>query len=198
MNLDYGYAPAIEAAQLDSSRAIWGARAIATDGESFDLVPGRASWYTEDVKARTALVNYLNNGVLDAAREKFAELKREHWDIHRTAKEYVLFEDDAVKVVGNTNASHGYLYLAAFIKPSDWTGKWVGDWRPVTGQRVEVTVNGIGPAEVLRGHRIFGVAGLMVRPIDPPDWYKEQQGLGKRGCRAAWVTGAEINFNASP
>ena len=107
MDLDYGYAPAIEAAQLDSSRAIWGARAIATEDPGFGLVPGRVSWYTEDMGARRALALALNKGILDACRERFAELKRDHWDIHRVAKEYVLYEDEAVKVVGNTNASFG-------------------------------------------------------------------------------------------
>lgn len=192
-DMDFGYAPAIEQAQIDGSPAIWGARAIATEGPGFGLVPGRNSWYTEGEVERSALVLALNKGVLDACREKFEQLKSEHWDIHRVAKEYVLYEDDATKVVGNTNGSHGYLYLAAWVKPNDFGGKWVGKWQPASGDQVEVTINGIGRALVLRGHRIYSVAGLCVMPISPPDWYRKQNRLGRNGWSHAWVTGAECN-----
>ena len=195
--LDFGYAPAIERAQFDRSPAVWGARAIVENNRAgFGLVPGRNSWYTEDLKAREALVTLLNNGVLDACRTEFARLRDEHWDINRVSQEYVLFEDDAVKVVGNTNGSHGYLYLTAYIKPSDFTGVWSGDWRPVTGGEVEVRINGIGRARVLRGHRSFDVAGLYVMPVNPPEWYRKQNKLGERGWRPCWITGREFtNIN---
>jgi hypothetical protein len=189
----WGYAPAIEAAQMDSCPAIWGARVIAIEDPGFGIVPGRVSWYTEDMDARRALVAALNKGILDACRERFAELKRDHWDIHRVAKEYVLYEDEAIKVVGNTNASFGYLYLAAFIKPNDWTGDWAGDWRPVSGNPVNVRVNNIGHAVVLRGHRSFTVAGLYVMPTSPPDWYRKQNRLGSKGWMPCWITGVEFD-----
>jgi len=193
LTLDFGYAPAIERAQFDRCPAIWGARAIVENNDTgFGLVPGRNSWYTEGAKEREALVLALNNGVLDACRAEFVRLRDENWDINRVSQEYVLYEDDAVKVVGNTNGSHGYLYLAAFIKPSDFTGDWRGDWRPVTGDEVEVRINGIGRARVLRGHRSFDVAGLYVMPVNPPEWYRKQNKLGDRGWTPGWITGREF------
>ena len=191
--LDFGYAPAIERAQLDRSPAIWGARAIVENNDTgFGLVPGRNSWYTEDLKAREALVLALNNGVLDACRAEFVRLRHKSWEINRVPQEYVLFEDESIVVVGNTNGSYGYLYLAAYIKPSDFTGVWSGDWRPVTGDEVEVRINGIGRARVLRGHRSFDVAGLYVMPVNPPDWYRKQNRLGERGWKPGWITGREF------
>jgi len=191
--LDFGYAPAIERAQLDRSPAIWGARAIVENNDAgFGLVPGRNSWYTEDPKAREALVLALNNGVLDACRSEFVRLRHKNWDINRVSQEYVLFENGSVEVVGNTNGSYGYLYLAAYIKPSDFTGDWSGDWRPVTGDEVEVRINRVGRARVLRGHRSFDVAGLSVMPVDPPDWYRKQNRLGERGWQPCWITGREF------
>ena len=188
----FGYASAIEAAQRGGCSAIWGARAIATEGPGFGLVPDRVSWYAGNEAERSALVLALNKGVLDACREKFEQLKSERWDIHRVAKEYVLYEDDALEVVGNTNASCGYLYLAAWVKPNDFEGEWVGKWQPTSGDEVEVTVNGIGRALVLRGHRIYSVAGLCVMPISPPEWYRKQNRLGSKGWAPGWITGAEF------
>jgi len=192
-DLDFGYAPAIEAAQMDSSPAIWGARAIVENSSmGFALVPGRNSWYTEDERARKALVVALNKGVLDACRAEFVRLRDENWDINRVSQEYVLFEDDAIRVVGNTNGSYGYLYLAAWIKAPDFTGEWNGDWRAVTGDKVAVSVNSIGEALVLRSHRIYSVAGLCVMPVNPPDWYRKQNSLGEnKGWKHCWVTGPE-------
>lgn len=189
----FGYKSGVAQAEFDGSPAIWGARAIATEDPGFGLVADRVSWYAGNDAERAALVLALNKGVLDVCRERFAELKDEHWDIHRVAKEYVLYEDDAIKVLGNTRNSHGYLYLAAWVKPNNFEGKWVGKWQPSSGDKVEVTVNGIGRALVLRGHRIYSVAGLCVMPISPPDWYRKQNRLGRNGWTHAWVTGAECN-----
>jgi hypothetical protein len=188
----FGYAPAIKAAQRGGCSAIWGARAIATEDPGFGLVPDRISWYAGNEAERSALALALNKGVLDVCRERFAELKDEHWDIHRVAKEYVLYEDEAIKVVGNTNGSYGYLYLTAFILPPDRTGEWRGNFRPAPGGVVNVTVNSIGEAIVLRGHRVYSVAGLYVMPINPPEWYRKQNRLGRNGWKPGWITGVEF------
>jgi len=188
----FGYAFAIKAAQQGGCSAIWGARAIATEDPGFGLVPDRISWYAGNEAERSALVLALNKGVLDVCRERFAELKDEHWDIHRVAKEYVLYEDEAIKVVGNTNGSYGYLYLTAFILPPDRTGEWRGNFRPAPGGVVNVTVNSIGEAIVLRGHRVYSVAGLYVMPINPPEWYRKQNRLGRNGWKPGWITGVEF------
>ena len=190
----WGYAPAIERAQMDGSPAIWGARVIATEGPGFGIVPDRVSWYTEDMDARRALASALGCGILDVCRERFVELRQTHEDIHRESREYVLYEDDAVRVVGNTNGSFGYLYLAAFIKPSDWTGHWVGDWEPVSGDTVVVNINRIGKGLVLRGHSIDTVAGVCVMPLDPPEWYRKQNRHGQNGWISCWVTGPECTL----
>lgn len=187
-----GYKPAITAAQRAGSPAIWGARAIATEAPGFGLVPGRSDWYAGNEAERSALVLALNKGVLDACREKFEQLKSEHWDIHRVDKEYVLYEDEAIKVVGNTNGSYGYLYLTAFILPPDRTGEWNGNFRPTAGGKINVTINRLGESLVLRGHRFYSVAGLYVMPISPPEWYRKQSRLGRNGWKPGWITGVEF------
>jgi len=72
--------------------AAWGARAILRHG-SADLLHDRQ-------------IKRLSNSGLMRSEE---------------ANEFVLYEDGDVAIVGNTNASHGYLYLVAFLKPYGWT-----------------------------------------------------------------------------
>ena len=190
LRYEYGYAPAIEQAQMERSPAVWGARTI-TDPDAFGMLHDRQSWYSENRGANDALSALLNNGVLTKCQEEYRSLRSEHRDFTRVARELLFFEDDVVKVVGNTNGSCGYLYLAAFIKPGDLSGTWNGGVRPATGDTVDVKVNGIGEATALRCVPVHGVAGLWVRPLDPPAWYRKQNARGLGGWSTCWVTGPE-------
>lgn len=67
--------------------------------------------------------------------------------------------------------------------------KWSGGAEPpAIGETVTVKINRIGEAKV-RGYFVeFGWLGLHVDPVNPPEWYVKQNGLGAP-CH---VFGAEI------
>jgi len=112
----------------EDSHAAWGARAI-VEGTGFGLLPDRQSIWSDDDAARKKLIAALNGpgepvfGALHHAQERVTALREagticgpngEGGDLEQ---ENVLYEDDAVKMVGNTNGSFGYLYIAAWLKP---------------------------------------------------------------------------------
>ena len=45
---------------------------------------------------------------------------------------------------------------------------------PSVGSEVNVAINGIGRSKVLKYFVEHGFIGLVVQPINPPDWYKNQ------------------------
>ena len=45
---------------------------------------------------------------------------------------------------------------------------------PAVGTEVEVKINSIGRSKVLKYFVEHGFIGLVVQPINPPDWYKNQ------------------------
>jgi hypothetical protein len=70
----------------------------------------------------------------------------------REAEEFVLLDTDLIRVIGNTNASHGYLYLSAWLKPealdtseATWSGQ---DAPPEPGSRVRTRVHKQGAEDV--------------------------------------------------
>ena len=52
---------------------------------------------------------------------------------------------------------------------------------PAVGSEVEVKINGIGRSKVLKYFVEHGFIGLVVQPINPPDWYKNQNKLDSAG-----------------
>lgn len=113
--MSFSYKPETHRATEAGSPAIWGARAIC-EADRFALLPNRQSISGEPA-ARTELTAALNGGVLASVQEKYRELRDAHWDFTRVAREVVFHDGDGVRVVGNTNGSHGYLYLTASINP---------------------------------------------------------------------------------
>jgi len=72
-------------------------------------------YITEEAKQK--LQELLNNGILQKVKDDYVELSR---NIHgNESRQHVLYEDDQVKVVGDTRASGGYLYVAAWLKPQE-------------------------------------------------------------------------------
>jgi len=45
---------------------------------------------------------------------------------------------------------------------------------PAVGSEVTVKINGIGRSKVLRYYVEHGFIGLLVQPVNPPDWYRMQ------------------------
>ena len=53
--------------------------------------------------------------------------------------------------------------------------EWVSDQPfPAVGSEVTVKINGIGRSTVLKYFVEYGFIGLLVQPIDPPAWYRNQ------------------------
>jgi hypothetical protein len=123
----------------EDSHAAWGARAI-VEGTGFSLLPDRQSIWSDDDEARKKLIAALNGpllgtwqvlrthehparGALHHAQERVTALREAgaicgpNGEGGDQDQEHVLYEDDAVKMVGNTNGSFGYLYIAAWLKP---------------------------------------------------------------------------------
>ena len=56
-----------------------------------------------------------------------------------------------------------------------WTLQWVANKPfPPVDSEVTVKINGIGRSKVLRYFVEHGFIGLIVMPLNPPDWYKKQ------------------------
>ncbi len=119
--LAFGYDIAIP----DGSPAAWGARAIwpsrhAPKERPLDLLGDRQGWCVmEGCEAyKDGLLHALNSGkVLEAIQLRMCAYQREGIVSPRESREVVLFENNWLKAVGNSNGSHGYFYLTAFIKP---------------------------------------------------------------------------------
>jgi len=93
--------------------AAWGARTILHNG-TVDIVFDRTSFEgTKEGKKKLSMAL----GDADARmRDKVRELC-ESWDMSSSKQgEHILYEDDDIKIVGDTRASCGYLYMAAWLK----------------------------------------------------------------------------------
>lgn len=73
--------------------------------------------------------------------------------------------------------------------------KWSGvNPPPQVGECVTVAINAIGPAKVEGYFAESGWLGLLVKPLDPPEWFVGQNGYNA----SARVFGAEIAPQAIP
>lgn len=91
----------------------WGARAI-DDGKTFGLLPDRQSMKGDDDE-RKALAQRLNS-VLPTCQKEFARLKNTFEISGRESKLVVLYDEDGLRVEGNTNGSYGYFYVRAYAR----------------------------------------------------------------------------------
>ena len=115
-------------------RAKWGARCIWPQGYAYgvsggapggdtplDILHDRQSWYSPEgsetvhMEALHALLNRC--GLMKAIQARMAAYVRQGHVTTSEAREVVLYENDFVKAVGNSNGSHGYFYLTVYIKP---------------------------------------------------------------------------------
>jgi hypothetical protein len=112
INLAFGYKAGIP----DDAVAAWGARWIVTQDGYIDFVPDRQDADGPDAERRQ-LLDLLNAGAGKAAQDRLRELLQ-NGEVHtRREAEVELYADDRVRVVGNTNASAGYFYVAAYLIP---------------------------------------------------------------------------------
>jgi hypothetical protein len=117
--LEFGYDVAVP----NGTKAAWGARAIFAmphyGCKAFmDLLYDRqGTCYLDGHKdAVQTLTGLLNKGALATAQARFNTLVQAG-EVHtRECGEVVLYDDDTIKMVGNSNGSHGYFYVAAWLK----------------------------------------------------------------------------------
>lgn len=95
----------------DETKVAWGARGIVKNG-TVSLLHDRQSW-KGDGDDRQEFSKVLNSGALSKAIEKAEDLLFMGDMRSDKRKLFTLYEDDQCRVVGNTNASYGYLYLLA-------------------------------------------------------------------------------------
>lgn len=88
----------------------WGARLIWPN----DLVHDR-----QDLSGPTKglLAQWLNGGALRVALDNAASLAGRYELKQSENREVTLYEDEAGVIKANPQASHGYLYVAAWLKP---------------------------------------------------------------------------------
>jgi len=107
----------------------WGARLIAPD----DLVWDRQDLVAESDEDKAALIEWLNGGAIakmrEALRERYSPYGgRYHGEseiVPTEDREHVLYQDETGIIVGNTNASHGYVYVSGWLKPKPSVPGWV-------------------------------------------------------------------------
>jgi hypothetical protein len=112
MQLGFGMSRAVP----EDVTTAWGARLIAP----CDLLHDRQDLVAENDEAKQELISWLNGepsgtGAIAKAREWLRENyrgMRQDWD-----DEHILYEDTDGKIVGSTNASYGYVYVAGWLKP---------------------------------------------------------------------------------
>ena len=92
--------------------AAWGARWIYPN----DMVHDRQDFHGIDTAEGQKLMTWLNSGAITKARNRAAELD-DSFDINRTDEETVtLYEDETGIIQANPKRSHGYLYVAGWVK----------------------------------------------------------------------------------
>jgi hypothetical protein len=119
--LEYGLGHAVP----DDAPAAWGGRFIVTQDGHVDLPYDRHDVYHADGVDATAFLALLQatfplpqlRSVI-AAKLKAGEIQT------RVDRLHTIFEDDELCVQANTNASAGYLYVAAWQKPADDREVW--------------------------------------------------------------------------
>lgn len=104
----WGYSPAV----TKEHAAYWGARTIWKGGE-WDILHDRQSMVARDKATADRLAQLLNAGRLKQAGKRLKELGNTWAASPGEADEVVLFEDADVRIIGNSNASHGYFYVTA-------------------------------------------------------------------------------------
>lgn len=165
----------------DESQAAWGARAIQRE-EFFELLIDRQdSFAVSDELWAGFWAAWGRAGMLGVIRDAYKKLWFENKFRPNETKTFKLYEDRAIVAVGNTNSSHGYLYLAGYLKPHLNSEKL-----PPPGSAVYVKVNNIGKATVIRHDEAHGYPMAIVIPHDPPKWYREQNKIASSFDSKIW------------
>ena len=94
----------------DDVTTAWGARLIAPA----DLLHDRQDLVAESDEAKAELVAWLNGGAIKGALDW---LRENYWQFRQDDAELVLYNDADGMIVGSTQGSGGYVYVAGWLKP---------------------------------------------------------------------------------
>ena len=173
------------------------------DDDAFEDEP----WSAPKAKVQTALQKIVGN-----QRAKM---------FSHESETFTLYNDESLVIKGNTNASHGYVYIIAYpehdvvdadkVQPSsahpgfsDNNSKtlakdddvfWSGPFPiPMPGDKVNITRPEVGQAIVVAHRVIHNYLHLITVPEGPlPEWWHEQNGDALFAPSETWnVAGAEI------
>lgn len=175
MKLAYGLSRAIP----DDVETAWGARLIGPA----DLLHDRQDLVAKDDASKATLVEWLNGGAIAAMcaelRHGYARLAQD-WDVMP-----VLYEDERGIIMGSTNASGGYVYVAGWLKPDVNQDRYEIRRMPITVKRWE-TVYGWSREESEK----FGEGSSEVRVfVRGPD--------GERELSPTHAGGFEMGYGGS-
>jgi hypothetical protein len=111
MQLSFGLGHAVP----EGVTTAWGARMIAPA----DLLPDRQDLQSDSDADKAKLIEWLNGetpgrGAIYEAQEFLRDARLPQSEAVAT-----LYEDDRGRVVGSTNASHGYVYVAGWLHNID-------------------------------------------------------------------------------
>jgi hypothetical protein len=113
LTLPYGLSEAVPA----DAKAAWGARFIVTQDGHVDL-PHDRQGFTGDENDRLYLMGRMEAEIpMNGLRELIKDLLIQGRLNTRVDREVVLDDANGIRVVANTKASAGYLYVAAFEVP---------------------------------------------------------------------------------
>jgi hypothetical protein len=92
--------------------AAWGARLIVTQTGDVDIVHDRQH-AIGDSKSIQVLLSRLDEWTW---RDNLRDMLKSFEVSTRSAAEVTVYDDDMITVRGNSNGSHGYFYIAAWLK----------------------------------------------------------------------------------
>ena len=146
-------------AHPDDSPGFWGARAILNVGldNPIDLLPDRQSGGGPLLPVLADLLN--QGGGLKIAQARVYALLNNFLMDPREGKLFTLIDTDMMTLVANTNGSHGYLYLSAWLKPEAFDIEracWDGEGEPPKRGDVIRTSVWKKPVPVMSGINIRG------------------------------------------
>lgn len=96
----------------EEAPAAWGARLIVTQTGQVDMLGDRQD-LTGGEDATRALLDVLKE---TPWREALILMLLDREVETQVAKDVTVYEDDKIKVAGNSNASYGYFYVSAWLK----------------------------------------------------------------------------------
>lgn len=175
-----------------NSPAAWIGRAI-QECEKLDIVPNRTDRFAIDKRHDRALNAALDHGLFASVIRNRYEEEYNKGNFDSSQRNVVtLYEDNVLVIKGDTRASGGYVYLCAYLKPSEDVSeaikpdhpdynkdkpiKWSSSKDiPEVGDRVVVKMNRIGKSVVLKRDVSAGFVLLYVSPDNPPPDYRKQK-----------------------